>query len=73
MIRRWILVGLYVIVTLPTSADHWWNTPFLLHGSIRPINALTAMLSRGGMASCDTVCTKFVEEDDGYGNNLADP
>ena len=48
------------------------TTPFL-HGSIRPINALTARPASSGIKVLRAICTKIVEEDDEYGNDLADP
>jgi hypothetical protein len=73
MIKRWILLGLYVIVTLQTSADHCRNTPFLLRIDPAYQRAYSNALKRWyGGASCDTVCTKLVEEHDRYGNDLAD-
>ena len=65
MIRRWIPLR------VQTSADNRRNTA--LHGSIRLINALTAMPTRSGVEVLRVIGTRTAKEYDGYRKDFAKP
>ena len=69
MIRRWIPSPLGV----QTSADNRWNTA--LHGSIRLINALTAMPTRSGVTVevLRVIGTRTAKEYDGHRKDFSKP
>ena len=64
-------VGLYVIVKLQTSADYCRNNA--VSTRIDPAyQCATARPASSGIKVLRAICTKIVEEDDEYGNDLAD-